>query len=98
MEHEVAAPSSHRRNGRQDVSIAMQVILPGRPPLILRTGNASAEGIFLRCASRSLPAVGTELIVTMDEFLESTEPMAMRARVVHRNDIGFGIEFIGPIE
>jgi hypothetical protein len=97
MKNAVASIENHRRANREDASISVKVIVPGKPPMILRTGNASTEGVFLRCARPALPPVGTELIITMEEFLNSQEPMALRARVVHVNALGMGIEFLGPL-
>lgn len=94
------APGSanQRQHDRQDVAVTVHVVIPGRSPMKLTTGNLSDSGVFLLCGGRAQPAINTEILITLEEFLESAEPMAMRARVAHRNDIGFGIELLGPVD
>jgi hypothetical protein len=90
--------SDQRQQSRQSVAAGVVVAMPGHPPVSLTTANYSDGGVFLLYSANDKPAVGTEIIVTLNEFLGSDDPMAMVARVVHTDERGMGIEFVGPAE
>ena len=71
--------------------------MPGRPPVTLRSSNHSEKGIFLLYGAKQKPAEGTEITVTLKEFLNDDVPLAMTARIIYVTETGFGIEFLGPI-
>lgn len=87
-----------RRFDRENVSMEVLVSAKGFPPLTLETGNYSRDGVFLLSGGHILPEVGAEIIVTLGDFVGSAEPIAMTAKVMHKNDLGMGIEFLGTAE
>lgn len=80
-----------------DVSTSVIVAVPGETLMTLKTGRMTQNGVFLMSGNRKLPEVGTEVIVTMDEMLQSDVPSAVHGRVTHKNDEGMDIELLGPI-
>jgi hypothetical protein len=86
-----------RRNNRVDASMNVIVAIPNEPLMTLKTGNMTEDGVFLISRNRNLPDVGTEVILTLEEFLQSTEPTAIVGRVIHKNDHGMGVELLGPV-
>ena len=76
----------------------MLVAIPTRPPMVLRTPNFSKSGIFVLYGAKDKPVEGTEIRLTLKEFLGHDVPMAMVARIVYMEETGLGIEFIGPVE
>jgi len=91
-------PPEKRRSERTDVSMEVIVTAKGFGPMTLQTGNMSECSVYLKSGGHILPEVGAEIFVTLSEFLGSTEPVAMSARVIHKNDLGMGIEFMGTAE
>lgn len=90
--------AKQRKHPRHEVSIDVIVAVPDADPITLKTGDVSHGGVFLLADGENpLPDVGTEFVATLSEFLTSTEPMAMRARVVRREGDGIGVEFLGPV-
>jgi hypothetical protein len=89
---------NEREHTRYEASVDVVVAAPDCEPITLKTGNISHGGVFLlRKGHEPLPAVGTEFVATLNEFLGSMEPMAMRGRVVRRDAHGIGVEFLGPV-
>ena len=86
-----------RLHTRREVSLDVLVAIPGQPLMTLQTGNMNKEGIYLLAGNKQLPETGTEVVLTMEEFLLNPVPAAMRARVVHKNDAGMGVELLGPV-
>jgi hypothetical protein len=86
-----------RASERVDVSMDVLVAVPGETLMTMKTGNMTQNGVFLISRNRKLPDVGTEVILTMDEMLQSTEPTAMVGRVIHKNERGMGVELLGPV-
>ena len=85
-----------RRHKRRD-SFTVQVKRSGQGALLLCTGNISKEGMYLEADDGiALPEVGEELIVTLVDDLMGKNPPAMKAKVVHQNKDGFGIQLLGP--
>lgn len=80
-----------------DVSMDVIVAVPGETLMTLKTGRMTQNGVFLISRNRKLPEVGTEVILTLDELLQSAEPTAVVARVTHKNDDGMGVELLGPM-
>jgi hypothetical protein len=94
----IAVARTQREHPRQEVSIDVVIAVGNDRPFTLKTGNLSESGVFLRAErGQRLPSEGTEFIATLNEFLGSTEPMALRGRVIHRQADGIGVEFIGPV-
>jgi len=87
-----------RRFDRENVSMEVLVSAKEFPPLTLITGNYSRGGVFLLSGGHILPEVGAEITVALGDFVGSAEPLAMAAKVTHKNDLGMGIEFVGPVE
>jgi hypothetical protein len=87
-----------RQYERQEGGAEVVVAIPGRPPLSLRTSNYSKQGIFLLYGAKDKPAEGTEITVTLKEFLSDDIPMAMKAKIVYVEETGFGIEITGPLD
>jgi hypothetical protein len=95
---DVSRATNQRQYPRHEISIDVIVVFPDSEPITMKTGNVSEGGIFLLADGKTrLPTVGTEFVATLSEFLNSTDPMALRARVAHRNDQGIGVEFLGPV-
>ena len=96
----MAVPSTartQREHTRYEVTIDVVIAVGNDRPFVLKTGNLSHGGVFLRAEpGQRLPSEGTEFIATLSEFLGSTEPMALRGRVIRRTDEGIGVEFLGP--
>ncbi|MDH5632736.1 MAG: PilZ domain-containing protein [Gammaproteobacteria bacterium] len=86
-----------RKYERSEISIEVLVTMPGRTPMKLKTGNISEGGVFLLSGGRNMPRPGTELSVTLPEFLNQAQPVAMKAVVRHYSDCGIGIEFLGRL-
>ncbi len=82
---------------RQEISLDVLVAVPNKPLMTLRTGDMTEKGFYLLAGNRRLPEIGTEVVLTLEEFLQSPEPAAMRARVVHKNNEGMGVELLGPV-
>lgn len=94
----LAAVQKEREHSRCESSVEVVVATPDCDPITLKTGNISQGGVYLlRNGHEPLPAVGTEFVATLDEFMGSSEPMAMRGRVVRRDAYGIGVEFLGPV-
>ena len=83
---------------RQEGGAEVVVAIPGRPPVTLVTSNFSKSGIFLLYGAKDKPAEGTEITVTLKEFLGDDMPMAMVARIVYVEETGFAIEFLHPVD
>ncbi len=92
------AKPSGRRFDRENVSMEVLVTAKGFPPLKLITGNYSRDGVFLLSGDHILPEVGAEITVAIGDFVGNAEPIAMTAKVMHKNDHGMGIEFLGTAE
>lgn len=86
-----------RVNNRVDASVNVLVAIPNQPPITMKTGNMTQNGVFLISRNQKLPEVGTKVVLTLEEFLQSTEPTAMVGRVIHKNSDGMGIEILGPL-
>lgn len=86
-----------RANTRVDASVNVLVAVPNQPPMTLKTGNMTGNGVFLISRNQKLPEVGTEVVLTLEEILQGTEPTAMVGKVIHKNDLGMGIELLGPL-
>lgn len=86
-----------RKHPRRELSIEVLFTVPGDEPLTLKTGNASDGGIFLLSEGRQLPEIGTEVYITLSEFIANDIPLVMRARIAHKDKTGIGIEFLGPL-
>lgn len=86
-----------RLHTRHEVSIDVLVAVPNKPLMTLQTGNMAGAGIYLLAGNRQLPDIGTEVVLTLEEFLQHPEPAAMRARVIHKNSDGMGVELLGPV-
>ena len=86
-----------RKHPRRELSIEVLFTVPGDEPMTLTTGNASDGGIFLYSGGRQMPEIGTEVYITLSEFIASDIPLVMRACIVHKSDAGVGIEFLGPL-
>ncbi|MFV1997821.1 MAG: hypothetical protein ACC641_07390 [Acidiferrobacterales bacterium] len=86
-----------RSLSRRETSLDVLVAVPDMPMMTLRTGNMTESGVYLLAGKRQLPEIGTEVILTLEEFLLSSEPAAMRARVVHKTSRGMGVELLGPV-
>ncbi len=82
---------------RRETSLDVLVAVPNKPMMTLQTGNMTEKGVYLLAGNRRLPEIGTEVVLTLEEFLLSSEPAAMRARVVHKNNVGMGVELLGPV-
>lgn len=82
---------------RRETSLDVLVTVPNKPMMTLQTGNMTDKGVYLLAGNRQLPEVGTEVVLTLEEFLLSSEPAAMRARVVHKTSRGMGVELLGPV-
>jgi len=82
---------------RQETSVDVLVAVPNMPLMTLQTSNMTERGIYLLAGKRPLPEVGTEVVLTLEEFLMSADPTAMRARVVHKTSEGMGVELLGPV-
>ncbi len=86
-----------RRHKRRD-SFTVQVKRSGQDAMLLYTGNISKEGMYLEAEDGiALPEVGEELIVTLVDELMGKNPPAMKAKVIHQNKDGFGVQFLGPV-
>lgn len=90
--------SEQRKHERKEVSIEVIIVMKGRTPMTLKTGNLSEGGVFILSGGRDMPKVGEELSITLPEFMGENQPVAMRAVVRHRNNDGIGIEFLGRLE
>lgn len=90
--------AEHRKYERTSISIDVVVVMKGRTPMTLKTGNISEGGIYLLSGGRDMPKVGEELSVTLSEFMNEAQPVAMRAVVRHKSEDGIGIEFLGRLE
>ncbi len=86
-----------RLHTRRVVSLDVLVAVPNQPLMTLQTRNLTKEGIYLLAGNKQLPEIGTEVVLTMEEFLLNPVPAAMRARVVYKNDDGMGVEMLGPV-
>jgi hypothetical protein len=86
-----------RASERVDVSMDVIVAVPGETLMTMKTGNMTQNGVFLISRNQKLPDVGTEVILTLDELLQSTEPTALVGRVIHKNEQGMGVELLGPV-
>jgi len=86
-----------RADTRVDASVNVLVAVPNQPPMTMKTGNMTGNGVFLISRNQQLPEVGTEIVLTLEEMLQGTEPMAMVGKVIHKNDEGMGIELLGPL-
>lgn len=87
-----------RSSERMDVSMDVLVAVPGETLMTMKTGNMTQNGVFLISRNRDLPEIGTEVILTMDEMLQSTEPTAIVGRVIHKNGQGMGVKLLGPVK
>ncbi|MCG6975724.1 MAG: PilZ domain-containing protein [Acidiferrobacterales bacterium] len=87
-----------RERQRKNDGVEVTVAIPGRPPMTLLTSDYSESGIFLLYGARNKPAEGSEITVTLAEFLGSDTPIAMVARIIRVEERGFAIEFVGPAE
>ena len=94
---ENAVTTDARAEIRQNISVNVLVAIKGQPPITLKTGNITEKGIFLLSNNRQLPAVGTEIMLTMEEFLQRSDPVAMKGRVINKNERGMGVELLGPV-
>jgi hypothetical protein len=94
---ENAVTTDARAEVRHNISLDVLVAVKGQPLMTLKTGNMTEKGVFLLSNNRQLPAVGTEVMLTMEEFLLRSDPVAMRGRVIHKNELGMGIELLGPV-
>jgi hypothetical protein len=96
-QRKVAHHMDDRRRYKRRDSIAVQVKQSGQDAMLLFTGNISEGGMYLEARDDiALPEVGEELIITLADELAGDNPPAMRAKVVHRNKGGFGVQFLGP--
>jgi hypothetical protein len=83
---------------RKDEGVEVIVAIPDRPPMTLVTTNYSESGIFLLYSGNNKPREGSEITVTLAEFLGGDTPMAMTARITRVEDRGFAIEFLGQTD
>ncbi len=86
-----------RSQVRREMSLDVLVAVPNKPLMTLQTGNMTEKGVYLLAGNIQLPEIGTEVVLTLEEFLLSSEPAAMRARVVHKTSKGMGVELLGPV-
>lgn len=94
---EMSAMKEMRTNPRVDASVSVLVAVPNQPPMSMKTGNMTGNGLFLISRNQKLPDIGTEIVLTMEEMLQSTEPTAMVGKVIHKNEQGMGVELLGPL-
>ena len=87
-----------RSHARHISGVDVTVAIPGHPPVALKTANSSEGGVFLLYGVKDKPPIGTEITVILSEFLDSDDPLAMVAKVIHVNELGMGIEFLRPID
>ncbi|MEE8388057.1 MAG: PilZ domain-containing protein [Acidiferrobacterales bacterium] len=86
-----------RSQVRREKSLDVLVAVPNRPLMTLQTGNITEKGVYLLAGNRPLPEIGSEVVLTLEAFLLSSEAAAMRARVVHKTSKGMGVELLGPV-
>lgn len=86
-----------RAQTRNDISVDVLVAVKNQPLMTLKTGNMTDRGVFLLSNNCPLPPVGTEVILTIEEFLHQPDPIAMTGRVIHKNEHGMGVELLGPV-
>jgi hypothetical protein len=82
---------------RHNMSVDVLVAVKGQPLMTLKTGNMTEKDVFLLSNNCQLPAVGTEVMLTMEEFLQRSDPLAMRARIEHKNERGIVVKLLGPV-
>lgn len=82
---------------RRQISLDVLVAVPNEPLMTLRTGDMTENGVYLLAGNRQLPEIGTEVVLTLEEFMQRPEPAGMRARVIHKNSDGMGVELLGPV-
>ena len=86
-----------RAHSRHKTLLDVLVAVPNEPLMTLQTANITDNSVYLLAGKRQLPEIGTEVVLTMEQFLLSPEPAAMRARVVHKTTSGMGVVLLGPV-
>jgi len=87
--------SENRKHLRIGLVVDIELTLPEKGQVIVRTKNISDGGLFLILDDIVLPPIGTEVQVRLQNQLgDGDEPPINRAMVVRSGPDGVGLEFL----
>ncbi len=84
-----------REHLRIGVVVDIELTVPGRDTVTVRTRNISDGGLFLILDDIEMPAIGTEVMVKLKNQLgDGEEPPLNHAAVVRHEPEGIGLKFL----
>jgi len=87
--------SENRKHLRIGLVVDIELTLPDKEPVEVRTRNISDGGLYIILDKIELPAIGTEVKVRLKNQLgDGEEPPINRALVVRHETDGMGLQFL----
>ena len=87
--------NDNRKHLRIGLVVDIELTLPEKGLVIVRTKNISDGGLFLILDDIEMPPIGTEVQVRLQNQLgDGEEPPVNRAMVVRNEGNGIGLEFL----
>ena len=84
----------NRQFERFTLSVEVEMTYSGTGKMILNTRDISTGGVFLHIQGKSIPPIGSELLLKLTGMVAGEEPSTVRVKVVRVTDDGIGLEFL----
>lgn len=87
--------AENRKHLRIGLVVEIELTLPDKAPVDVRTRNISDGGLYIILDKLDLPAIGTEVQVRLkNQMGDGEEPPINRALVVRHETDGIGLQFL----
>lgn len=84
----------NRKFERFILSVEVEMTYSGTGKMILNTRDISTGGVFLHMQGKSMPPLGSELLLKLTGMVAGEEPSTVRVKVVRVTSEGIGLEFL----